>query len=288
MVRLAPPPSGRTSSGSPARTSAPTSAATATPTPSRPNLDRLATQGVRYTNAFAPIGVCAPSRSTPHHRHVPPVGRHAAHALPGHAAGGREVLTRSTSATPATTARTTSRPTTTSPHPTGDLGRVSSKAPTGGTGPKGQPFFAVFNFTTTHESQIRTRPSGSTGTRPTLTAARAARPGQGRRSRRTTPTRRRCRQDWARYDDLITAMDKQVGDVPEAARRGRAGRRHDRLLLLRPRRRHAAGKRWLYDSGTRVPLIVRFPEKWRHLAPGRAGHGRPTGWSASSISGRRC
>jgi uncharacterized sulfatase len=29
-----------------------------------PNLDRLATQGVRYTHAFAPIGVCAPSRSS--------------------------------------------------------------------------------------------------------------------------------------------------------------------------------------------------------------------------------
>src|SRR5262245_59251188 len=29
-----------------------------------PNLDRLASQGVRYTHAFAPIGVCAPSRST--------------------------------------------------------------------------------------------------------------------------------------------------------------------------------------------------------------------------------
>ena len=29
-----------------------------------PNLDRFATQSVRYTRAFAPIGVCAPSRST--------------------------------------------------------------------------------------------------------------------------------------------------------------------------------------------------------------------------------
>ncbi|HLF93404.1 MAG TPA: sulfatase-like hydrolase/transferase, partial [Planctomycetota bacterium] len=29
-----------------------------------PNIDALAAQGVRYTNAFAPIGVCAPSRST--------------------------------------------------------------------------------------------------------------------------------------------------------------------------------------------------------------------------------
>src|SRR3954469_2785693 len=29
-----------------------------------PHIDRFASQGVRYTNAFAPIGVCAPSRST--------------------------------------------------------------------------------------------------------------------------------------------------------------------------------------------------------------------------------
>ena len=28
-----------------------------------PNLDRLATEGVRYTNAFTTAGVCAPSRN---------------------------------------------------------------------------------------------------------------------------------------------------------------------------------------------------------------------------------
>lgn len=28
-----------------------------------PNLDRLTAEGVRYTHAFAPIGVCAPARS---------------------------------------------------------------------------------------------------------------------------------------------------------------------------------------------------------------------------------
>jgi arylsulfatase A-like enzyme len=30
-------------------------------------------------------------------------------------------------------------------------------------------------------------------------------------------------------------------------------------------------KRWLYDSGIRVPLIIRFPVKFRHLAPAKAG-----------------
>jgi hypothetical protein len=31
------------------------------------------------------------------------------------------------------------------------------------------------------------------------------------------------------------------------------------------------GKRNIHDSGTRVPLIVRFPAKWAHLAPGAPG-----------------
>ena len=31
------------------------------------------------------------------------------------------------------------------------------------------------------------------------------------------------------------------------------------------------GKRCLQDSGLRVPLLIRFPQKWAHLAPGPAG-----------------
>ncbi|HYW78879.1 MAG TPA: sulfatase/phosphatase domain-containing protein, partial [Thermoguttaceae bacterium] len=30
-------------------------------------------------------------------------------------------------------------------------------------------------------------------------------------------------------------------------------------------------KRWLYDSGTRVPMMIRFPATMQHLAPGRPG-----------------
>lgn len=31
------------------------------------------------------------------------------------------------------------------------------------------------------------------------------------------------------------------------------------------------GKRNIHDSGTRVPLIIRFPTKWAHLAPAQPG-----------------
>ena len=31
------------------------------------------------------------------------------------------------------------------------------------------------------------------------------------------------------------------------------------------------GKRCLFDSGLRIPLLIRFPEKWAHSAPGKPG-----------------
>ncbi len=30
-------------------------------------------------------------------------------------------------------------------------------------------------------------------------------------------------------------------------------------------------KRFIYNSGTNVPLVVRFPKKWAHLSPFKAG-----------------
>ena len=45
-----------------------------------PNLDRLASQGIRYTRAFAHAGVCAPARSGLINLHVSHHNRFHAHA----------------------------------------------------------------------------------------------------------------------------------------------------------------------------------------------------------------
>jgi hypothetical protein len=74
------------------------------------------------------------------------------------------------------------------------------------------------------------------------------------------------RRDWAQYYDVITLMDKQVGDVlKQLEDEGLADNTivwfwsdHGRGL---PR-----GKRWIYDSGLRIPLVIRVPEKLRKLA----------------------
>jgi uncharacterized sulfatase len=76
---------------------------------------------------------------------------------------------------------------------------------------------------------------------------------------------------WARYRDCITAMDGEVGDIlDQLAADGLA----DETIVFffsdhgmgMPR-----GKRCLFDSGLHVPLLVRFPEKFAHLAPGKPG-----------------
>ncbi len=120
---------------------------------------------------------------------------------------------------------------------------------------KGQPFFAIFNFTQTHESQIRTRPHTQVHD-PAKVRLPAYHPD--------TPE---VRQDWAQYYDNITTVDTLVGGVLKELRE--AGLENDTIVFYYSD--HGSGmprsKRWPYNSGLQVPLIVHFPEKWRYLAP---------------------
>lgn len=119
----------------------------------------------------------------------------------------------------------------------------------------GQPFFAIFNHTGTHESQIRTRPHKAVHD-PAQAVVPAYHPD--------TPE---VRQDWAQYYDNITEMDawfaKQLTELKDA------GLAEDTIVFFYGD--HGSGmprsKRTPCNSGLHVPLIVHFPEKWKHLAP---------------------
>jgi len=79
------------------------------------------------------------------------------------------------------------------------------------------------------------------------------------------------RRNWATYHDLITGMDLKVADVLKQLEED--GLAEETIVFFYSD--HGAGmprcKKWSYDSGTRVPLIIHFPEKFRHLAPGGPG-----------------
>jgi len=227
-----------------------------------PNLDRLASEGVRFQWAFSTAPVCAPSRSaiitgmyatslgSMHMRSkaVPPP---YVHAFPEYLrAAGYYCVNRSK------TDYNFEAPPNHTPPPTiwdesSPRAHWRNRAP-------GQPFFAVINLTVTHESRIRTDEEAFAKDTARLT------PDQRHDPALATippyyPDTPLVRKDWARYYDLVTAMDFQVAEIlAELEADGLAGNTvvffwgdHGRGL---PR-----AKRWVYESGTRVPLMVRWP-----------------------------
>lgn len=119
----------------------------------------------------------------------------------------------------------------------------------------GRPFMAVYNSTASHESQIRKRPH------------LAVHDPAGVRIPAYHPDTLESRQDWAQYYDKVSEMDVETGTRL---------REFEELGLLDSTivfyfGDHGPGmprsKRWPYNSGLRVPLIVFVPERFRDLAP---------------------
>lgn len=126
-----------------------------------------------------------------------------------------------------------------------------------------QPFFSVFNLGTTHQSQI----FGSDSV------------FYERYGRLLSPTERHqpeeilippyhfdsptVRKLWARYYDLVTIMDRQVGEILSQLE---ADGLADNTIVFYYAD-HGTGmprsKRALYDSGLKVPLIIKAPPAWR-------------------------
>jgi uncharacterized sulfatase len=136
----------------------------------------------------------------------------------------------------------------------------------------GQPFFSVFNFVSTHQGQIN-------GSDEEFFAKYSSklRPEERHDGREIPlppyyPDTPFVRKIWARYYNLITFMDKQVGDLFNQLEAD--GLADNTIVFFFSD--HGLGiprfKRTLYDSGLHVPLIVRFPERFQRLSavkPGR-------------------
>jgi uncharacterized sulfatase len=233
-----------------------------------PHLDRLAREGVRYRHAYAPIGVCAPARSTLITGMWPPsIGTHFMRCqgrLP------ESVLCFSERLRRAGYYCTNNVKTDYNFPPPKDAWDESSPRAHWRKRPDGRPFFSVFNLTATHEGQIRlgeepwARRTAGLGANERRDPAQVALPPYH-------PDAPEVRRDWARYHDLITVMDREAGEILRQLEDD--GLAEETIVFFFSD--HGAGlprsKRWLYDSSTRVPLIVRFPAKWRRWAPAAAG-----------------
>lgn len=231
-----------------------------------PNIDRLASEGVRYLNCFSNAAVCAPARQTLI------TGMYAT------SLGGQHM--RSTALFPPRVAffptylREVGYYTSNNSKTDYNGGPIDSKRAmkeawdeSGGKAhwrkrPRGKPFFSVFNFNDSHESQLF--------------------PGKWKKRKLKTdpatvnlpaylPDLPETRRDLARYYDCLESMDQKVGRV--LAELGADGLADNTVVFYYGDHGGALprGKSFIYDSGTRVPLIVRFPRKWKRLSPAPAG-----------------
>lgn len=132
-----------------------------------------------------------------------------------------------------------------------------------------QPFFSVFNFTITHESQIRKTPHQLQHDMREL------------RIPAYHPDTPEVRHDWAQYYDNILTMD---GLVNKTLKELEADKLVDDTIVFFYSD-HGAGmprsKRWPYNSGLHVPFMVHIPDQFKHLAPKDYAPGE---WSDRLIS----
>ena len=243
-----------------------------------PNLSRLAAEGVRYTHAFSPSGVCSPSRAAiatgmyPSHiganhmrtgpwsmhgtsprflafaqRYMPPGVPLYEPVPPPEVKMHSEYMRRAGYyATNNSKEDYQFRAPLTAWDESSDEAHWRNRAP-------GQPFFSIFNFFVTHESQVWGKAEDSLWVDPNLEVPIPP----------YLPSTEVAVNDIRRVYSNIKEMDAQVGDI--LADLEADGLLENTIVVWYsdhggplPRQ-----KRLLYDSGIHFPMIIRYPNGWR-------------------------
>lgn len=225
-----------------------------------PNLDRFASQGFLYTHAYANAPVCAPSRNTiitgvyavssgqEHMRSKNPMSegvrlypqllREAGYYCTNNQKEDFNIDPKQTKDV------------------WDELGRTAHYR----NRPAGKPFFAIFNSTISHESSIHS---------PVPVEELRHKP-EGVKLPPYHPDTEEFRRDWALYYDRIEDMDTWVGSILQELEE--SGEAENTIVFYYSDHGGVLGrsKRFVYETGTRVPFIVRIPEKYKHLYPASA------------------
>jgi arylsulfatase A-like enzyme len=239
-----------------------------------PNIDRLASQSVRYTHAFATAPVCSPSRACLINGCIATTqGTHPMRSLfplPKQMTGFPALLRRAgyyTTNNVKTDYNSAAEPAiiAASWDDSSDRAHWRGRAPD-------QPFFSIFNLMTTHQSRTMVWPydqfvqevQSKLAANLIHDSARVPLPPY-------YPDTPLVRKTVARYYDCVCAMDQQVGEILRQLEDD--GLADNTIVFFYSD--HGSGmprhKRALFDSGMQIPLLIRFPTKFGNLAPAAAG-----------------
>lgn len=233
-----------------------------------PNLDRLAGQSLRYTNAFSTAPVCSPARSclvtgvyatslgTQNLRSDVRIPRQV-EPFPKRLRVAGYYCSNNFKEDYNFKDPTIWDDSSTTAHWRNRVGGV--------------PFFSVFNIMCTHQGQANGSDEEFFQKYSSKLKASESHNPQTLSLPPFYPDTPAVRETWARYYDLITTMDKQVGEL--LGQLEADGLAQNTIVFFFAD--HGLGlprfKRTLYDTGLRVPLIVRVPPRYQHLAPPAGG-----------------
>jgi N-sulfoglucosamine sulfohydrolase len=131
--------------------------------------------------------------------------------------------------------------------------------------PDGQPFFSVFNYGITHEG-----PANDLNADDVKTLLKKHDPEKAILPP-YYPDTPEFRRIWAHQYDLISVLDQEVQKLLEQLKED--GLYDNTIIFFFSD--HGFGlpryKRWLYHTGLHVPLIIRMPEQYQHLATAAPG-----------------
>jgi arylsulfatase A-like enzyme len=220
-----------------------------------PRLDALAAEGNLYTHAFANAPVCAPSRSTlitgMYASTLGTLHMRSRYGIPTEFGFYSSYLRRA--------GYFCMNPGKTDYNIAGDDRATWDKGKTWSDAPVDTPWMLVLNLYTTHESSLH----GSTVHPEYLKESFPLPPYH--------PDTPEIRSNWVEYYQKVTKMDGEVGEILD--RLAAAGLADDTIVFyysdhggILPR-----SKRFVYDSGLHVPLIIRFGKHFQALAPAPPG-----------------
>jgi arylsulfatase A-like enzyme len=217
-----------------------------------PNIDQLAREGFQYLHAYANAPVCAPSRSTwitgMHALSIGTLPMRSFYEIPHKQIPYYPDLLKQAGyycVNPGKTDYNIGLRKDRDCWEAGDINFQTLK--------QKQPFFAVFNTNASHEHKAFTSESSSDPAKTKLQSYH--------------PDLPEIRANYAAYQDAITKMDGIIGQQVRLLEK--AGLADNTIVIycsdhggVLPR-----SKRFLFNSGTHSPLIIRIPEQFRSLWP---------------------
>jgi uncharacterized sulfatase len=217
-----------------------------------PNMDKLATQGVKYLNAYANAPVCSASRSSQILGVYPSAANVLNHRtidkknLPKGLPTIMEIFNDAGYFCSNGWAHAMKKP---GKEDYNFLGNDFFDGTDWNERAKGQPFFAQVQIHEPHRVFVEDKENPVDPDKVTLP--------------KCYPDHPIIKADWAKYIESVQIADKRVGLILE--RLEKEGLADNTIVILfgdhgRP---HLRDKQWLYEGGLAIPLIVRYPKKFK-------------------------